>query len=382
MQTASSKIGYVNGLRGIAIVMVVWHHLYGQHFELPEVAEQLGWLVPIYSFAVSGWLGVNVFFVLSGFVLFLPFAGQNGPLHARRFLVRRGWRILPLYYVNIAVCLGLMFAFEPLARVAQHMAVYLIAAFPSPVLFFPPFNPPLWSLGIEIWFSITFPVLVLLFRRFGFLRVFSVTLLSSLTVHFVGMLLVREYGSFLNPISDTLPGRLSDFLIGMFAAFMWKTGKVSGPWGSVLALAGVLLVVVAVLGSERWFRGAFPSWTQTFWNLSLACGVAAVIVGLRDFAPRSVFRAALELWPLQIVGLMCFSLYIWHWQLIELFTFFWGSDDWIARPYRVAAYLVGLLFLGALSYRFIEFPLQRDVRALFGMRQVNYSQAPPPNTHE
>src|ERR1700689_3768513 len=98
--TVRPKLEVINGLRGFAILAVIWHHLFGLYFKpgssvALEIARGGG------SFLSYGWIGVPLFFVLSGFVLYLPYAEGGAKLatgaDALNFYRRRAERLLPLY---------------------------------------------------------------------------------------------------------------------------------------------------------------------------------------------------------------------------------------------------------------------------------------------
>src|SRR5690348_11900504 len=94
----------LDGLRGLAIALVLWYHLMDPRVLLGKAAP-----LPLYGLLGSGFSGVFLFFVLSGFLLFLPYArallsGESWPA-AREFYRRRALRILPAYYVSLAFVL-------------------------------------------------------------------------------------------------------------------------------------------------------------------------------------------------------------------------------------------------------------------------------------
>src|SRR5271169_2972100 len=108
---AAGKLDVINGLRGAAIVAVVWHHLFGLYFK-PGSEIALGPAITQPLFFLSyGWIGVQLFFVLSGFVLYLPFARGKATMASwadwKRYYGRRAARLLPLYYLVALLCLVL-----------------------------------------------------------------------------------------------------------------------------------------------------------------------------------------------------------------------------------------------------------------------------------
>ncbi|MFD1795447.1 acyltransferase [Paracoccus aurantiacus] len=364
------KIGYINGMRGIAILMVLAHHIL-QPLQSPVPASDTSALTYflVQPFIYNGWLGVNIFFVLSGFVLYLPFAKQQAVnFEPFVFLKKRAQRLLPLYYVNVSVCLAMLFG-EPIFWVAANAVIFLFALLPTPVVFFPPNNPPLWSLGIEIWFSVLFPILLILTRTRGVVLVLGLLTAAAFLFHALATAAFHEEGKYLNDVADTIPGRLGDFCIGMLAAHFWfrRNGRDSlrGPIGYVLTLATVACIYLALLLSTARYVGELPPEVQTLANLLLASGTAMMILLLQSVPDLHFIRAVLEIRLLQLIGMMCFSIYIWHWQILHAFNLLLGDQLWVRTPV-IAVYLAVLSIVSICSYRFIEFRRQ-PARKIFLM---------------
>jgi peptidoglycan/LPS O-acetylase OafA/YrhL len=359
--SAGGKLDVINGLRGAAIVAVVWHHLFGLYFKGgsmlaldPAVTDRL-------FFLSYGWIGVQLFFVLSGFVLYLPFARGRATMTStadcRAFYQRRAARLLPLYYFAALLCLVLN-QVPPVHDLRLPLELLSIAGALftfAPHGFEPHLNPPLWSLGVEIWFSILFPAMVLAFRRWGAARTILAATVLSLVSRTAGLTL--GHGEPILPLTTGLTANLEIFAVGMALARAYVAGiRVSRP--RLVTLAGALILAATIVAGER-----LGSWMQVPFADFLALGFAAVLGGLLSLE-RGWLRAAFANRPIQVLGMMCFSLYVWHQPLLRnLFQADAAPTDDLART--LPLYLFLLLAIAALSYRFIEFGRSRDWRALF-----------------
>ncbi len=333
--------------------MVLFHHAYAEFIQ--PIAFQQSDLTTYFfvqPLLTGGWLGVNIFFVLSGFVLFLPIC-KGDVLVPSEFLQKRARRLLPLYYLNVLICLILSMDHST-PELLQRAITYAFVLFPRPGWFFPPENPPLWSLGVEIWYSALLPFLLLAMGRAGIRKTLLWTIGFSAIIHAIGLAALHDHKIPLNVISDSLPGRLSDFCIGMLAAYGWVRVPALKRHGPLLLALTVVLLASMLLAIAAWRAGDLPPWSQTFWSLGFAAGVARLILALQQPETAPIVRRALEFAPLQVIGMMCFSIYIWHWLLLHAVTTLHGSADWVFTG-KFGVYLVLLLLISAFSYRFIEF---------------------------
>jgi len=358
---AAGKLDVINGLRGAAIVAVVWHHLFGIYFKsgselalAPEIAQPL-------FFLSYGWIGVQLFFVLSGFVLYLPFARGRATLETgadwKKFYLRRAARLLPLYYLVALLCLVLNQVPPvhdmrlPLELVSIAGALFTFA----PHGFQPHLNPPLWSLGVEIWFSVLFPVAVLAFRRWGPIRVILAATALSWVSRGLGVML--SPGHPILPLTMGLTANLEIFALGMALAQAYVAG-IRVRWPQLVTLGGIALVGLSLLAAQL-----FGHWVEIPFSDLVALGFAAMIAGLLSLE-TGWLRAGFANRPIQVLGMMCFSLYVWHEPLLRhVFDADAAPLGDLART--LPLYLFLLLAVAALSYRFIEFGRSANWRALF-----------------
>jgi peptidoglycan/LPS O-acetylase OafA/YrhL len=143
------------------------------------------------------------------------------------------------------------------------------------------------------------------------------------------------------------------------------------------ALAGMALVAIAWVGFDLQVRGIMPPLTRAILGDVLDAGFCAIV--LAALVPGTRLAAALSWRSLQLVGMMCYSVYIWHWPLLS-----WMMPDRAALlPGDFAAallsYLLLMAALAALSYRFIEFAQARAWRPLFLLRAA-VRAVPSPST--
>ncbi|HLZ66876.1 MAG TPA: acyltransferase [Aliidongia sp.] len=358
---AAGKLDIINGLRGAAILAVVWHHLFGIYFKPGSVLDSAPSGPHPLFFLSYGWVGVQLFFVLSGFVLYLPFARGRATLATgadwRQFYRRRAARLLPLYYLVALLCLVLNQVPPvhdqrlPLELLSIAGALFTFA----PHGFEPHLNPPLWSLGVEIWFSILFPFVVLAFRHWGPVRtILAATALSWLS-RGLGIMLSPEQP--IMPLTRGLTANLEVFAIGMALAQAYVAGiRTRRP--HLVTFGGAMLVALAVVADH-----VAPSWIKLPYIDIVALGFAAIIAGLLSLE-TGWLRAGFANRPIQVLGMMCFSLYVWHEPLLRhVFDAEAAPLDDLGRT--LPLYLFLLLAVGALSYRFIEFGRTAHWRALF-----------------
>lgn len=364
------KLDVINGLRGVAICAVVWQHLFALYFKPGSGFYRFGGSTVPYFYLSYGWIGVQLFFLLSGFVLYLPIAQGRVPLATRRdwlvFYRRRAQRLLPLYYIAALLCLVLnqdapihesKFLLELIAIAG---ALFTFA----PHGFEPHFNPPLWSLGVEIWFSILFPVIALGLRRLGAARLLAITLAIGWVSRYLGYGLPGAGPETpVLPLSIGLTASLEIFVAGMILARLFAAlpqGAHLVPRPGLAVAAGAFLITATIWGRQLSVAGLAGA--ILFQDL-VALGFALVAAGLLS-APPGALKSAFANRPIQVLGMMCFSLYVWHEPLLRhVFKADLAPLDDLART--VPAYLALLLAVGALSYRYIEFGRNADWRALF-----------------
>ncbi len=381
MQTAgewyerTTRIAQLNGLRGIAILLVLAHHVLGGDLRNSmrqmapgslSVSQFLEFLPGWLSLHVSvGWVGVNLFFVLSGFVLFYPYANGkreiSGWADVRFFLQRRARRLLPLLFLSSIIIVALKPGADLQGSLRSLLAV-LTLAFPF-IDRIPAFNPPVWSIGPEILFGIALPLLVVLARRIGVGRLF----LGTLVLGFVA----RAYCAHLDAPNVAMRtfflGRLDDFVPGMVVCQLFVSGM-RIRWSTAAFFGGALLIYLGTLPSDLPFLvrhgiviagsvlvPAAPYLLALSFNV-VQLGAALMILGA--LSGRGPLAWVLNFWPLQVLGIMTYSLYLWHLPVMQSVSQA-GASLWWAGAL--------LLVLTPLSHRFIEFYFDRDLRRIFGL---------------
>jgi peptidoglycan/LPS O-acetylase OafA/YrhL len=353
------KIPFINGLRGLAIAGTVFHHSFFGMLQYGLAASSLPLLAQV--LLSSGWLGVNLFFFLSGFVLYLPYAAGERSMLSRadagRFYRRRFERLMPLYWFIALVSVVFLTRAEldqPVLYLA--MLLYATVTFPFfPQTFMPPGNWVLWSIGVEIWFSLLFPLLVLLLHRFGWRALLASTLAVSLGVRLLGQVHFYQPPNILNFASDSMLGRLDEFVWGMVAARLFAGGehRKLPAWSFPV---GVALVLAAMWLWGRWYRQELPAWSAAFYSWPLDVGIFLAVCHLGRGA--GLARSVLENRPLQLLGMMCFSIYVWHGIVILRY-----AQSFNHGP-QYLGYLLVVLALAFVTYRYVEFRAVSSVRDL------------------
>jgi len=363
------EMGYLPGLDGIralAVLAVLLYH------------ADLGWIR-------GGFLGVDVFFVLSGFLitsLILEELDRSDRVDFRRFYIGRARRLLPalllmLLVVGTVVALWYRDAAYQFARDSLSSALYVnnwwyIA---TDLSYFeatgrPPLLTHLWSLAVEEQFYLVWPVIAFLayrlFRRRGVAVVALVLALAS-TAWMIAMSMSQGFPDFADPSRAYFgtDSHAMGLLIGAALATMWRPGRLRAvitPVARALITAIGVLALIAILGFFI-FVGEYTAWMYRGGFLALALIVAALIAAASH--PASSLGRYLGTQPWKYLGQRSYGLYLWHWPIFML-----------TRPISdIALDGVGLLIfrlaltlgMAELSFRFLELPIRRGVIACWWM---------------
>lgn len=346
-------------LRGLAILGVVWHHYGSEAFPSGWWLSSLGLQGFIGTWATNAWMGVNLFFILSGFVLYWPFVTGQRALTTKSeigaFYIRRAKRLLPLYYFSVLVLVG----FVAVPSLLGSLAMLTITFNFSKQTFFPGVNWVLWSLGLEVWFSLIFPLLVFGINRLKIYKITVAILVVSLLVRYVGVYFpgfAYEGNPFINPVKDSILARLDDFMVGMVLAHLYAQGyRMSRP--RLMALLGAAVITAAAVFTDFTVLNDQLHWAIIFTNSLFQVGAGLVILA-------TLSLKGFRFYLLELMGLMCYSLYVWHGVLLNHIKPQHHTDS----KFQYVIIISGLVWL---SYRYIEFGHVKDFRQLLPRKRVS-----------
>jgi peptidoglycan/LPS O-acetylase OafA/YrhL len=362
MESRTAHLRYVDGLRAIAVLGVIFYHgvceaLWATPwFSAPMQANPAWWFVTLSS---KGAHGVDLFFVISGFCLAYPTLarlrqGQRTSFDLRGFLAKRIARIVPPYYAAIALLLGIVMLathaglprlgavghdLSPLSILRQALFLDRGADF---------VNGSFWTLGIELRWYLAFPFLLLLYVRSA--RTFFALLAACVLAYNFTQLRAIDIG--------TLPG----FMLGIVAAD-WR---IVAHRFSRFALPAMLVAFDLALALEPY--ASMPSrfgladdtgyfvQTNIGWQLASFCFVVAS-------GQVAWLRRLLELPVLCAIGVSAYGIYLVHQPIISA----WGEHAGLhLDPVPNFAGSVLLALAGGLLFSHLaELPfLQARVRGL------------------
>jgi len=362
------RIANVDGLRAVAVLGVIWAHVW-LHSGNPrfQVGSIFGIDIDLNrAFSVVG-TGVDLFFVISGFCMYLMYANKQSSFTWTGyflFLKRRWLRIAPAFYAAVAAC-SLVFLWingtVPVREFLVHIA-FVQTVIPGTGKLAAPF----WSLATEWQFYLMLPALIVCGKRIGFWPMVICAIGGSVIIR-----LFVYSGSFDTQAvwNPQLPMRLVEFMWGICVARLFSA-KASLPWllqggrgiliGATVAYAGRLLMVTEVV-----------NWAGPIGFASKALGEPVLTLGYsiilwNAVASSSWFGNVLGHSWFQVVGRWSYSLYLWHWWpvlwITKAMSNSFGSTA-IIQYLSFAISLAVLLPVSCLSYRVLESPyFQRHSR--------------------
>jgi peptidoglycan/LPS O-acetylase OafA/YrhL len=322
------------------------------------------------NFAAVGYIGVNLFFVLSGFILVYTYAGTG--VSPRRFWQARFARIYPAYSVSLLLSAPFFFfavrhlEIPFLAWSKQHLVTACVLTLGLLQSWFPQaaltWNAVCWSLSVEAFFYLVFPILLLWNREFTSRKLFWVVVLWSvvslatavlyIVVHPDGIDKINSGETTLlwkNVLSFNPLVRLPEFLVGVFAGRLFLSAKTRPALAAPLVLFGIAVVLALVLLADRIPR---PLISAGF----LSPSFAAIIYGL---ALRPGWAKFLKARALILLGDASYSLYLLHPTVISLVADHLSSLHWALRA--TLAFLAAVAASFA-SYYFVEEPFRKLLR--------------------
>ncbi|MDQ0272781.1 acyltransferase family protein [Cytobacillus purgationiresistens] len=352
----SHYIPGLDGLRAFAVLAVIAYHFN-------------------FSWATGGFLGVNLFFVLSGYLItstLLPDKNQPFKLNLSKFWLGRARRLLPASYAMIFVTFVwvVLFNQELLTTVRSDAIASIFYASNwwfifHDVSYFDSFGAPsplknLWSLAIEEQFYLLWP-LVLAAGFYLFKKRSTLTKLIFISAIASALLMAILYQPGADPSrvyygTDT---RSFELLIGCWLALVWpmrrlSVKKVSSRLSfnlnlSSFAAVGILILCIAFVDEYDAFlyRG----------GMFLIALIAAVLIACVCH-PASLLGKWLSWEPLKWIGSRSYGIYLWHYPIIVLTT----PVHELGTPvlWRVAIQLTATFIIAELSYRYIEQPIRKE----------------------
>jgi peptidoglycan/LPS O-acetylase OafA/YrhL len=345
-QAGEIRSARLESLRALAALAVLEGHVYGDGVKYGRSAYDSWW----HRTLLGGGFGVYLFFALSGYLLFLPFArrsfGGGRTINLGTYVRNRAVRILPLYYV-VAVTYLIVFhsglrLWVGFLTFTENFSVSTVGRV----------DGPMWSLVVEVMFYALLPLLAL-----GLARLAQGSLAKAAGALIVLGAVAGAYRwvAYLHPshpgplVQYNLPATFFFFVPGMLLALARVATERRG-------LAGAR----GPLGwSSAWLAASVACWSLVFWryNWDLLAGLASFLLVGACVLPlrRSAAVSALDWRPLAILGTASYSLYLWHLPIVDALA---------PRPLggylgHLAVAVAVCVLVALVSYQLVESPFLR-----------------------
>ncbi|KOY00848.1 acyltransferase family protein [Pseudomonas nunensis] len=330
----------IDGLRAVAVIAVLVHHINTT-------------LLP------GGFVGVDIFFVISGFLITSQVFSEVklGAFSLKGFYQRRINRIVPaLVTVLLATVIVGIFILSPVDLIRLNVSALLSLLGVSNVYIWMKYGnyfaadaheAPLlhtWSLGIEEQFYLVWPLFIVLLYRFAPRYV-----LPILGIGVVAAVGVSQYatGVFATAAYYLLPTRFFELMLGgLLAVYLNKPRNIGKLTAHGVAVAGFLLIGFSLFGLDA--DSTFPGI-----NALIPCLGAALLILAGSGEMRSRLLTSR---PMVFIGLISYSLYLWHWPLIAYLSYLEIPIDLPVGVMLIASSII----LAWLSWRYVEVPFRRD----------------------
>jgi peptidoglycan/LPS O-acetylase OafA/YrhL len=317
----------IDGLRGIAILLVVFYHTWLFSWFTPELTL-FGRSIPVDVFPRNGYLGVDLFFTISGFVLFYPEAiravrsgGRQAP---RDYAFRRFVKIVPSYAIALVVTFFFSIEYAPMGDLERNLVTHALFVQNGFVDAFGTANSVFWSLAVEVQFYVIFPLVAIAFRRAPFVTAAAMIAAALAYRHAIAGCCIG-----VETVYRQMPAYLDLFATGMLAAYavVWlranRPGIARHAWAFTAAALACAWVGFALLSSAD--KVQYVPLGPQRWDLTNRTFVALAGGGLAlcsCFAIRA-YRLALANPVLVFLSVVSYNVYLWHTLLM---VWLWKHD--------------------------------------------------------
>ncbi|HDR8974267.1 TPA: acyltransferase [Burkholderia vietnamiensis] len=339
----------IQAMRALAALLVLCFHVYaveGKYLGDHAIPQALG---------MFGTCGVDLFFVISGFVMASTAQSQLGSAEcAVDFLKRRALRIYPIYWFYSFIVLVVMLVMPQWVNASAGHHADILSSF----LLLPSTSLPLlmqgWTLTFEMFFYVVFAGIV----ACGTARSFS-RMLTAWALATCGAAYWATHASVSNPVVNVVANPIVlEFIAGCFCAFLWPAAR---KWcGPAIALVGVVALSLSMYVGERVGLDAVVQWRAIYF------GVPALLLVLGVVTIERHFGIAAPKW-LCSLGDSSYSLYLSHVLVISAIGRMFSRFAPTQLPHSLGSLLcvVGAIVFGVFSYRLIEQPLNSRLKRLF-----------------
>ncbi|EGB13991.1 acyltransferase 3 [Pseudodesulfovibrio mercurii] len=350
----------IDGLRAVAVLGVLFFHL--------------GWA----GFS-GGWLGVDIFFVISGYLissLLLEESRVSGTVSLSAFYLRRARRILPALLISLIGSYPMALLVARTHVFTEYCQSFFAALFSVSNIFFwqktgyfavsSTLSPLLhtWTLGIEEQFYLIIPSCFLLLAGGTSRRKWAV--IGSLFLAMVASFLVCRYGGDVLSYEFRfymLPTRMWELLLGLFTAVLLADRRFFRKRSILTELLSV--TAFGVIGfAFVYYRGG-----SHFAEKSLFTALAATLF-LITTGERHLLGRLLCLKPMQVIGKISYSVYLWHWPFIFLGNLMVLKYGYTSTIYSDLALVAATICLSYVSWRYVERPFRRIISWTVCLRRL------------
>jgi len=341
LSKATPEILPLTSIRGVAALWVVFGHLIGQILRALDIFQPSSWLL---NLAHGNQFAVDIFFILSGYIMMVTYGTYVDP---HKFYLNRFARVFPLHFVVLGAAIAGFYLLntigihpiQPTSYSLGNLVFYFTLTF-TWVGLLPAWNPPAWSLSVEVFAYLFFPVVQLgakvLNRHVVLFFVFLLGAAHMTTLAVMGF-------------ADTGIGALLRGVLGFCAGALLRDALAKHPMRFASIVGVAIIAICAVFNLYEY--AIFP--------------IFLLITGLGENKAGVLIRAMssrLMVW----LGTISYSIYLIHWPLLFAMDKILYRANVLQSRAGMAVfcvcYVVAVLVVSHLSYRFIETPARVALR--------------------